>query len=631
MSDPLHIRTRSMTEIPISDEGDIQTIASTDEPVDMGDYVEILSHAPGAIDTSLLDSLLVEHDLKLVVGGVRNHQIDGHQMTTGMHVDEAAKLPTGISVRSAVKQKYLRSVSIGYTYNMKDVTVNRATRTVTVHKWQARELSLTPVGKDQRARFRSFSDFTNPTNLVGKPQEAIMPDEIKPGDKPAADETARAKEIADARQSAVVASQRSADVVQITKLAESYDLKASEFLDAAKFPSLDKAIDGMITEKATRSASHVKANVGNAIVHISQDAVDKARSAAVDSMSALGGFMDKKTLENIENGFSMLEIAKRHAKRSGLDPSDWTKLDTAQYILGKKVPGARAANVTSSNFNNVVLGNYMDKEVFNGFNNFASAVTYPIWTRRKSVADFKTFGIGSLDTGNLISTGEDLPFPEIAKAEGYYTAALGLWGATISLTFQALVNDDLGEFAAMLNRAGAIAQRTIDKNVYDTVNAATWTSNTTSAVAGLTAAGMSLLRAAFDIKTGPAGALTGNTMKYVLVPSCLRTAALQVTTQVQAYPTATNVNTDITAVVTPYLTQAGTPSQSTVYAAADPRLADTVTVGFLQGMETPQVAEYDAGAVASRKWKIMQAFVSALATTTVGGTIFIPGMQQGTN
>ncbi len=632
MSDPLHIRTRSMTEIPISDEGVVETIASTDEPVDMGDYVEILSHAPGAIDTSLLDSLLVEHDLKLVVGGVRNHKIDGRQMATQMHIDEAAKLPTGISVRSAVKQRYLRSVSIGYTYSMKDVTVNRATRTVTVHKWQARELSLTPVGKDQRARFRSFSDFTNPANPADKPQEAIMPEEIKPGDKPAIDETARAKEIADARQSAVVASQRSADVVRITKLAESYDLKASEYLDEKKFPDVDKAIDGMIAEKATRSATQVKANIGGAIATVNEEAVDKARSAAVDSMALLGGFMDAQGLTKAETGFTMLDIAKRHAKRCGLDPSDWSKLDTAQYILAKRVPGARSANVTSSNFNNVVLGNYMDKEVLNGFNNFASSVTYQKWTRRKLVADFKTFGIGALDSGNLISTAENLPFQELTKAEGYFTGALGLYGATISLSFQALVNDDLGEFAAMLNRAGAIAQRTIDKNVYDVLNAGPWTDNTSSGVAGLaTAAGMGVLRAAFDNKLGPAGVKIANTPRFVLVPSCLRTQALQLTTQVQAYPTVTNTNTDLETVVTPHLTQAGTATQSTVYMAGDPRFVDTVVVAMLQGMETPQVAEYDAGAVAARKWKIMQAFVNALASTTVGGTVYIPGMQQGTN
>ncbi len=103
------------------------------------------------------------------------------------------------------------------------------------------------------------------------------------------------------------------------------------------------------------------------------------------------------------------------------------------------------------------------------------------------------------------------------------------------------------------------------------------------------------------------------------------------TTQVQAFPVTTNTNTDLQTVVTPYLTQAGTASQSTVYMTGDPNLVDSVVVAFLQGMESPQVAEYDAGAVAARKWKIMLPFVATLATTTVGGTIYMPGIQQGTN
>jgi hypothetical protein len=57
---------------------------------------------------------------------------------------------------------------------------------------------------------------------------------------------------------------------------------------------------------------------------------------------------------------------------------------------------------------------------------------------------------------------------------------------------------------------------------------------------------------------------------------------------------------------------------------------DTVVVAFLSGAETPQIIEYDAGAVAARKWKIIEAFVPVLASTTVNSTIYIPGMQQAT-
>jgi hypothetical protein len=347
-------------------------------------------------------------------------------------------------------------------------------------------------------------------------------------------------------------------------------------------------------------------------------------------------FGDKaKSNPHAERGFSVLDIARRYAQRMGVQGVDgWNKFDIAQFIMGKPVPGAQRSspNVSSGMFNTVVLGNFMDKSVMNGFKQFASIMTWPKWTRTKMVADFKTFGVGALDSGNLVSTAEDLAFPELTKAEGSYTSSLGLFGATVSLTFQALVNDDLGEFASLLSRAGAIAQRTIEKEAYNALNNGTFTNNTTSGVAGLaTAAGMDVLRAAFDKKTGPAGEVLGNSPKYLLVPSALRTKALQNTAQVQTYPLVMNVNTDIETVVSPFLTEAGTPSQSTVYLCGDPALVDTVLIGFLNGMESPQVAEYDAGAIAARKWKIMLPLVAVLATTTVNSTIFIPGIQQGTN
>ncbi len=616
-------------EMP-ADDGSIDLLMSTSDPVDFGGYREVLSHAAGDIDMDSARALLINHDPDQIAGTISSVGVDGSTMNGKARIMEGAKLQSGVGVKDAVKSGALRGVSIGYTYNRSDATYNEETRTVTVKKWRLLEATLTPIPADGRAQVRSLhSDFiTNPASPAAN-KESVMTEKNTAAETAANDESKRALEISEARAREAAALQRAADIGRITKVAESYDLRASDFIDVAKFATVDAAIDGMIKAKAEREASNVKGNLGGATIRMGKDVADKAADAAMDSLCSLHG--NGMQAEGAERG-SIQDIARRHAQRSGHNVSDWSKLDTAAYILGKSIPGARNANVTSSMFNTVVLANYMDKAVFNGFNNFGKNVTWPIWTRKRTVSDFKAFGSGALDSGNLVETAEDLAFPELTKAEGSYTASLGLWGATISLTMQALVNDDLGEFSSMLNRAGAIAARTVDKQVYTVVNAGTYTANTTSGIAGLaTAADMSELRAAFDVKTGPAGEILGNTPRYVLVPSCLRNQVLTLTTQVQAYPVVTNTNTDLQAVVTPYLTQAATPSQSTVYMVGDPNLVDSVVVAFLQGMESPQVAEYDAGAVAARKWKIMLPFVASLATTTVAGTIYMPGIQQGTN
>ncbi len=612
-------RAAEIRAADLTDNGEIRLICSTDAPVNMGGYREVLAHKEGSVDHESCRSLLLNHDRDQIIGGVRVIEVTPGEMRATVVIAESAKTASGTSIRELVKTGALRGVSIGYTYDRDGARYDEAANTVTADRWMLREITLTPTPADTRAHVvRSLPDYfaTVPTTSVRNETKAApaaikkgspMADEIKPQDIPVVkpiDEGVRAAEIATARE-------RNATNIKIVEVAESHGLRASGYLNK----SLPEALEAMLADKAKADATDVRASAPGQ-VEVVADKMDKANE-----------FAEKACLD----GRSILEIARRHAGVAGFPAAEMNRSDLAGYVLGKKVPGMStrsAANVTSSMFNTVVLANYMDKAVFNGFNNYAKNVTYPIWTRRRVVNDFKTFAAGALDSGNLVETAENIAFPELTKAEGSYTDALGLWGATVSLTLQAIVNDDLGEFTAMLNRAGAIAQRTIDKNVYAELNAATWTGNVDSVTGLATAGDLDTVRKSFEKKTGPSGEIMGNSPRYLLVPSCLRTAAMQATTQVQG-STEMKTHGDLIPVITPHLTEDGTPAQSDFYLAADPGLADTVVVSFLAGAESPQVMEYDAGATAARKWKIMQAFVSTLATTTVAGTIYIPGMQKG--
>jgi HK97 family phage prohead protease len=615
----IYYRAAEVRAADMQDNGEIRLVCSTDAPVSMGGFREILVHAPGSVDAKACASLLLNHNPDQIIGGVRSFDVNGGNGSAVVVIAESAKTASGTSVRELVKTGALRGVSIGYTWDQADASYDEETRTATIAKWQLREITLTPTPADTRAHVvRSLPDVfckTDTTKVCGsiqraapaaKQKEANMADEKKPQEN--TPDAAPVK----VENEGSRALERAADVKRIVEVAESHGLRAAKYLELP----YAKALESMLADKAVAEKTDVRAEKAP-VVEVGADQSDKLNSESVEALAS---------------GRSWLDVARRHAGGSGFKAQDMNKADLAAYILGREVPGmskrSGPANVTSSMFNTVVLANYMDKEVMNGFNGFASSVTYPIWTRRRSVQDFKTFASGALDSGNLVSTAENLSFPELTKAEGSFTGALGLYGATISLSYQAIVNDDLGEFMNMLNRAGAIAQRTIDKAVYTLLNGATWTNNTTSVTGLATAGDLDTVRAAFDTKTGPAGEVLGNHPKYLLVPSCLRTAALQATTQVQAAPAAVT-NTDLVPVVTPHLTQAGTASQSVFYLAGDPRLVDTVVVAFLSGAETPQIIEYDAGAVAARKWKIIQAFVPVLASTTVSSTIYIPGMQRG--
>jgi HK97 family phage prohead protease len=613
MSDELYYRAAELRASDLADNGEIRLIASTDAAVNMGGFREILIHKDGAIDINSARSLLLNHDRDQIIGGVKSIEVVPGEMRATVFIAESAKTAAGTSVRELVKAGALRGVSIGYTYDREGARYDEASNTVTADKWMLREITLTPTPADTRAHVvRSLPESFVPkrTTEIVCASETAAPAAITKG-SPMADEKKPQDITPDAPKKNVEAD-RSAEMQKIAEVADSHGLRASKYLGK----SYPEALEAMLADKAVAEKTEVRAEKSAVVVEFGKDQKDKANEEA---------------LAALEKGVPIQALARRHAQAWGIDGLGMNRQDVAAYVLGKAVPGMSkrdAANVTSGMFNTVVLANYMDKEVMKGFSAFGSSVTYPIWTGRRTVADFKTFASGALDSGNLVATTENIAFPELTKAEGSYTDSLSLWGATLSLTYQALVNDDLGEFTKMLNRAGAIAQRTIDKKVYTVINAATWTNNT-STVTGLATAGdLDIVRKDFEKKTGPAGEVLANNPKYLLVPSTLRTAALQATTQVQG-STAKVAHTDLIPIVTPHLTEAGTASQSLFYLAADPALCDTVVVSFLQGAESPQVAEYDAGAVAARKWKIMLPFTATLASTTVSSTIYIPGMQQG--
>ncbi len=619
MTEEIQYRSLEIRADDLADTGEIRLIASTNAPVDVGGYREILSHDAGAVSMESCRSLLLNHDSDQIIGGVRGLELrDGKLMAT-VFIVESARTASGTSIRELVKAGALRGVSIGYVRDLDKATFDERSNTLTVPKWSLRELTLTPTPADTRAQVvrslpKSFT--TAPNDIVSDATAAPaasqkgspMADENKPQENtpdaaPKHDEAQRASEIAALRA-------READFIRITKLAESHGLRASDFIGKP----VDQAIEAMLAAKAAKEVTDVKTErTGDIVLGATQ--AEKVNAESVESLST---------------GKSVLSVARRHAAAMGLQTHDMNNADLAAYVLGKDVPGSKRsgpANVTSSNFNTVVLGNFMDKAVQNGFS--AGVVTYPAWTNRRVVSDFKTFAAGALDSGNLVSTAENLAFPELAKAEHSYSSALGMWGATISLTFQALVNDDLGEFTRMLNRSGQIAARTVEKEVVRVLEAMTWTGNLTSALALGTAGSLDAVRAAFAAKTGAAGEKLGNNPKYLLVPACLRRAALLETTALVAGTTDARANTDISAIVNPFLAQAATAAQSFYYLIADPNLVDTITVAFLQGNESPSIMEYDAGAVAKRSWKIMLPFVAAPATATIGGTVFTPGIQQG--
>lgn len=631
----------------------VRCIASTDTAYDWGQFREQLVHDNNSVDRSAAASVLFNHKRDEVIGKILATEISGGRMTAELEIDPEVRGTNGLPLLRAIKQGYIRGVSIGYEYQREACDFSedeKGKRTVKVNAWTLREISITPTPADVGAAVtRSLPEWLQPAPTEPKPtggyrnmeftkwlsargmsEASLSADQVKALRAAFDAEVISAeKAAAEAKQAEVVAAERAAkEKAEAEAAAAKFSL---EMIDFARSHGVSVTADelagktrdacqALIAERKAALETEKKP-VSNTNVDVTRDAADKVRSAAVDGLLHMAGQTNKSDANQGMRNLSVLDMIRKLALANGLPAADMSKRELAYWALGTKGQNEhiRSANVTSGMFTSYVLANVMDKAVQNGFNNFGDAVTYPLWTVARSVPDFKSFTGAALDQGNLVETTENLPFPELAKDEDGYSSSLGLWGATISLSFQAIVNDDLSQFMTMLGRAGAIARRTIDKKVYTVVNAATWT-NKTTATGALADGTLAKGRAAYETRTGPASEVLGNVARYLLVPSCLREAALKQTIAVQG-ATSFNANTDLQPIVTPYLTQATTAASSKHYLAADPRLVDTLIVATLQGVDSPIVEEYDAGAAAARKWKIYMPFVCVLPTT-------LPGMHQ---
>lgn len=662
------------------DKNKVRVIASTDNPVDWGYFREILLHKPESVDTRAAATCLFNHNRNMPIGGIDSCQVDGKTMTAVLDIDPEARAESGIKILEGIRKGWIRGVSIGYQYDMerdaKIVTENEVT-TVTVNKWRLREISITPTQADvtaqvtrtqntiktrsaksathsedkamNEAQKRMFRVAMRAAGLTDAEIDAILAREGVTLERANEEATALIEKRASASQhqneieQARVAEQ--ARCLRITDMARAFDLDPKKYIEikdeekSRAEMAKDHAENLKNKGKNTAAGRQISAEVG-------VEECEKVRDAATNALLARTQGMkisDDKLQGNPFAGRRMTDIARMFAQRMGhAEAAQWSDRESAAFALGVgrgvQEIRARNANVFTGGFDTYVLANVMDKAVVAGFKAFEQNMTYNLWTRIREVSDFKQVNGAALDVGNLVQTPEGSPFPELAKAEFGYLAALQMWGVTASLNEQVIINDDLAEFFSQIFRAGAIAQRTIEKEVYAQLEATTWTNNT-SGSAGLgsgaapTPGNLDVPRKAFRNKTGPAGEKLGNVPKFLIhAPDIALPVDIALGRVINYSGVQASVrSSSMIPIETPFL--AGTAT--TYYLAGDPNIVDTMVILMLAGQMVPRVEEYDSGAVAAKKWKISLPFAAKSVVTSVnlaaGGTAYIaPGLQQAT-
>jgi hypothetical protein len=212
-----------------------------------------------------------------------------------------------------------------------------------------------------------------------------------------------------------------------------------------------------------------------------------------------------------------------------------------------------------------------------------------------------------------------------------------MYGATVSLTFQALVNDELGEFMDSLAKVGYIAAETIDREVYSKLLGATWTNDVSATSPLSTPSNLDKVRAALRVKKNLAGLPSGIMGRYLIHDPGSAANAQIATGAIYGPGTTTAPSTgsrQIIPVESHWISDTTLLSgalYTDYYLAGDPNAVDTVLVNFLEGVgQNPMIMPFDSGAVAAEKWKIMLPFAATIATHSDGANTRVSGVQKAT-
>jgi len=541
------------------------------------------------------------------------------------------------SVRGIVQDledRVIRNVSVGYVRDAIEMIAPAELTgmwTYRVTRWTPMEVSLTPIPADMDSQVRSVAGrlqdasghevrsypcaITELTPTVGISAATPTPTtegRSMPGNTNAdGGTTAPAQTLTPAAIAAPAAAPVSAPAAADTRAADIADLCARHGVSqlAANMiragNTVEQASRAVLDELARRdSASGGHRNVGR---------IETVRDEMTTRMAGIEQAILHRIAANTQlddngrqyRGLSLIEMGRDFLEAHGQQTRGLDRMTLASRILNFRAGGPMGTCDFSSLFANVA-----NKRLRSAYDE--NAGTYALWARRAPNApDFKNMSVVQLaGAPDLLQTNEAGEFKYGAMSDGGETYAMLTYGRIVSLTRQAIVNDDLRAFERMVSAFGFAARRLENRTVYAqlTANAALAdTGALFNATAVTTAGGHAnlLTSSALAIGTLTAGRTAMRLQKglqseelnlapsFLIVPAALEQTAYNLTSANYVPSTKAEINefraggrTAVTPVVEPVL---DANSSTAWYLAAANSQVDTVEYCYLDGAEGPVI------------------------------------------
>jgi len=336
----------------------------------------------------------------------------------------------------------------------------------------------------------------------------------------------------------------------------------------------------------------------------------------------------------IANNHDALACAMAHHLRLQLAENTWSapvmeaadKLRPMIPTILRAVGSGREDMIRAHGFSTsdipTTLSNIAGKSIDHAFAMFPR--TSQSWIGKKTGDDFKTKTDirPFIKDGRLLEVGAGGELTHVAPSEGTRERQIKTRGKILTVTRQALINDDVGYWAEAIMELGRQGARSHEHDVYAALLANTgnfWHSNNNNYMTGSTTvlsydslgAAVKLLRERVDGDNMPIGLIP----MVLLVPPALEQVAKQL---VNSATLARDQATDNLGTSNPFLglkvevepRLASTAihanaSDTAWYLFADPRQAAALVVSYLDGKETPTIEEVELPAeVLGKGWRI---------------------------
>lgn len=556
-----------------------------------------------------------------------NHNRYGRTAETVVGVVEAARFEGGAGIAklrfgnseddtalmNKVRDKIVTGVSVGY--NVKEYQVTRSEGKTPLYratKWEATEISFTPVQADVNSRVRSEENQTHDVVIVDGDSENTIEnteeknentnlntDEMPENANQPPAVAAEAPNVEQTR-SAATAEERNR-VVAINGMVRAAGLPQT-FADALITEGVDVAVASTRTVKeweAKQPASPIQTP------EQIQTENERTRSAMTNAL-VLRINPNAATVMGEENvraasefkGMSFVRFAEESLIRSGIKTTGLNQKDIAVLALGGKVRGLHHSSdfplLLMDTVNRTLLAQYSIQER-----------TFTAWARRETMNDFRSVTRIRLSEilGNLEEVKEGAEYKYGTFSESGETYKLAKYGKIIGITWEAIINDDLSAFTRLPQAFAVKAANLQSDIVYGMLLANGFAlmsdgnalfsaahGNFTGTAANQTAGGTALSEASltaaytgFRQQTGPDGSKLNLKPKFLVVGPKNEFLAQKLTsvnyTATKQSDTPVGSLTGLTLVVDARITN------YEWFFIADPSQIDTVEYAFLAGYE----------------------------------------------